>query len=359
MTGVKASRKRRVAVLVFGLVLFALLGQLVFVARRFGAFEPRGAQHEQSVYYLDLSRDGSRLFSIVPQENRLLLRDFGNPFDRWWGTRKSRQLDALRGTMSPDGRFALIVRDDPDSASPLRSINGGFGGPFVAEIFDLDEWRTVRVVEHENLWGMAFAPDGRKVAWFSRSGLHVAELPSGEEVVTRQGFEDKNIATTLAFSNDARQLAFGTYGRVLILDAVSGLEIRCLETRPLDDYPGALVFAPDDRTLADCHYDGVRAIDATTGAERWHTRTRNGSSGGHLAYSPDGRLIFSCEYARGSLPPQAVYALDAFTGKPVGTPWPVPWASVAFASDGSVAAVGSYDGSITVSPVETLLSRFR
>jgi WD40 repeat protein len=336
---VTTPRRRRLVVGGCGLALLAVVVSIGVALERLHVLEPR-VRHGTAVYWLAFSRDGSRLFSISPEENKFLLRDLENPYERWHGARRSHQGVAIWGTMSSDGKFALFERDE-DSPKKDR----------VCELFDLEHWRSVRLVEPGEVAKVAFSPDARRFAWASDTQLHVGALPGGETIASRPKTW-KHGETGLAFADDGRRLAVGEDSAVLLEDAVSGAPIRRFPlTAETEDVYG-LAFSPDQRTLVAAVSMVLIAFDVTTGTQRWRVPVVHDAQVRTLDFSPDGRLVF-CRADLG------VLAYEASTGKQVGFAQQDDYLSVAFAPEGGVAALGRPDGSIDLMPTDAFLARFR
>lgn len=164
-----------------------------------------------------------------------------------------------------------------------------------------------------DVWSVAFAPDGRRIAagtgpWGGvgdrpTGELSVRRVETGDEVFVRRGL--KGAVQAVAYSPDGRRLAIahgysstGENGAIVyLLDADNGREVW--RTEESGGQVLCLAFAPDGRTLAvgcgrfnDYGNSGrVRILD--TGAGRDLGPSIPGSLGGVLAvsFSPDGRHL--------------------------------------------------------------------
>jgi RNA polymerase sigma factor (sigma-70 family) len=140
-------------------------------------------------------------------------------------------------------------------------------------------------------WGVAFSPDGRKLAAWEKDGpIRVWDTETGEE--TRLLTDGLTHAGRAAFSPDGKTLAVGDGGRVIrLLDITSGTER--VTTKGHRGGVTALAAAPDGRTVFTATNEGM--------IHRWDGRTGRelGRLAGHkdevssLTLSADGRRLCS------------------------------------------------------------------
>src|SRR5262249_5615051 len=140
----------------------------------------------------------------------------------------------------------------------------------------------------------AFSPDGRLLVAGGEDGIAtVWDTADGREVHRLP--EHENTAVAAAFSPDGRLLATGRWGGVVrIWDARTGQRVHRIPAHTPHRIC-ALVFSPDGRRLATGSFDRtVKFWDTATGKwqSTWdrHTTAING-----LAFSRDGRRLFSSE----------------------------------------------------------------
>jgi WD40 repeat protein len=160
---------------------------------------------------------------------------------------------------------------------------------------------------------MAFSHDGKVLAsaetsfdnrklvaavklWDVAAGKELRQFPAGEQT----------IVTTLAYAPDGKTLAYGIQNAVHVCAADTGKEV--CQIKGLDAGVVGLVYSPDSKTLAaKGMQDGtVRLFDAQTGKPRRQlgeaaavanpfVMAGMGGVGRDLAFSPDGKLVANGE----------------------------------------------------------------
>ncbi len=139
-------------------------------------------------------------------------------------------------------------------------------------------------------YGVAFSPDGCRLAAGQAQSLKVWDVASGQLVFSGPGHKAQ--VTAVAFSPDGRLLASGSFGGDLHLwDARTGEPIREIQAH---EFPlAAVAFHPDGRRLATGSYDRlVKVWDVTTGEPLGTLSGHRGLVVG-LAFSRDGRRLAS------------------------------------------------------------------
>jgi WD40 repeat protein len=237
---------------------------------------------------------------------------------------------AMHQKITPQATFALRAAID---ASPIRYRlpdageqtcgSGGFVSP-----------------------GVAFAPDGRKLAEGLCDGVIVLADARSGRIVHRVKVGTDPISGPIAFSPDGRYLAACCrYGRVILLDPATGA-VR--KTGPEIDF-GSLVYAfdPQAPVLAAAGRGDVVLWDYATGRRRTvrFAPPRNAPPLISLAFSPDGRyLAGSAQQSVPSSPGLAVYDLRARRRVAVSAIGSGP---LAFSPDGRSLAVGMSTPNVT------------
>jgi WD40 repeat protein len=222
------------------------------------------------------------------------------------------------------------------------------GGDGMIRLWDARSGEEVRTIpgEAELIAGLAFSPDGRRLAgacndfkvrvWDANSGRLLLTIPQAYHAV--------------AFSPDGRRLATGGKDfTVAVWDASTGAQERTIKGHPKGAV-SRLAFGPDGQRLVSGGYDGsVRLWDVATGEEAVelpaHVGGRfmlNGVYG--LAFSPDGQRVVAGNVDG------TTRVWDARSGKPLLqiTGHTSGVHGLAFSPDGRRLASGGGDGLIHV-----------
>jgi len=140
----------------------------------------------------------------------------------------------------------------------------------------------------EMVQGVAFSPDGTRVATASHDGTaRVWDVGTGQELATLKGHTTE--LSSLAFSPDGQRLVTGSADRTAkVWDVRGGPEVLTLKGH--SSSVSGLAFSPDGRRLASASADGTaRVRDARTGEEVLTLTAPIGGLTG-VAFAPDGRL---------------------------------------------------------------------
>jgi WD40 repeat protein len=193
-------------------------------------------------------------------------------------------------------------------------------------------------VSGDNVWGVAFSPDGLRIASAGNRTVKVWDTATGQKTLTLEGHT--GVVTSVAFSPDDSRLASTSLDQtVKVWDAATG-QVK----HTLKGHTGrvtSVAFSPDSQRLASAGQDGtVKVWDASTGHE---IRTLKGA-GGSVAFSPDGQRLVSAGQDG------TVKVWDASTGQETltlkGHTGGVM--SVAYSPDGKWIASGSFDATVKV-----------
>jgi WD40 repeat protein len=218
-----------------------------------------------------------------------------------WDVASGRKLRA----MSKHGDFLRAVAYSPDG----RTIVSGHGhvlpplpGSSIRRLKLLDAvsgrpLRTLTGHGDQDVWAVAFSPDGRTIASGSNDKtLKLWDAESGRELRTLTGHGHQ--VSALAFSPSGALIASGSDDQTLKLwDAASGREVRTLTGHGGPGTFGggirAVAFSPDGRTIVSGSMDmTLKLWDAASGrALRTFTGHRDYVDA--VAFSPDGRIMAS------------------------------------------------------------------
>ena len=191
-----------------------------------------------------------------------------------------------------------------------------------------------------NVTGIAYSPDGDRLAIAGNAGVWIYDAGSGEELAfltTHTGGVSR-----VAYSPDGTTLATGSWdSTVRLWDATTGTLKNTLTGHTLQ--VSSVAYSPDGNTIATGSWDNTgRLWDAATGILK-HTLTGHTKQGvKSVAYSPDGNTL-----ATGG-DDATVRLWDATTGTLkqtlTGHTWTVT--SVAYSPDGNTLATGSGDSTV-------------
>ena len=307
----------------------------------------RDASPERSsdwaVYFLGLAANGR------------LVTAGGNSI-RFWDIKTGEE----RGRL--DRYRPLAVRLSPNGKLLARaSHNGGFH----IHIWDIGSGEPIADLEGATLADMAFASDGRTLAYaFGRgSDGKVIRLWDTTRRVSRE-IEPQFGVECLAFSPDGKQLAAGNGTALTLWDTATGKQLHRLAKDDDIDANQQVLFSPNGKWIASWgekwnEKHPIRVWDAHTGKEVCRIGGRNLFPRVPRLFSPDGRYLAAVG------PESTLYLYDPRTGEEVRR-FPGPrrmtfgnrpslwsdrdWSSdlgdVAFSSDGKTLAAEQKDGSI-------------
>jgi WD40 repeat protein len=233
--------------------------------------------------------------------------------------------------------------------SPDGNVLATAGGSGVIRLWDRATGAALLQLRGHDTWvgGMAFSPDGKRLAAVARGAIFLWDTTTGERLSTVAGHD--RAVTALTFSRDGRELySYGEDGKLLSWDWALGTENFLFRAPPDMVYGGTL--GPDAEVLVTRGYDVVHCWGSQQGrGEReLGKRLAVGNTVSPLALSPDGRLIAAPQEGT------AIFVGELATGKELHilkghSPDPAGFGEVsglAFAPDGKTLASTSSDNTV-------------
>jgi WD40 repeat protein len=242
----------------------------------------------------------------------------------------------LLGSCRAGGSAVGVTPDTPEAgpsaeADPVIVEDG-------ARIRRLEEW----------IFGVAFSPDGKRLAAASRSGLTVY---SAADFTPEFSLAVPQTPVRVEYSGDGRFLAYGTdTGGIHLLDARSGKELRTFAAE--NSRIRSLAFSPDGGMLAAGLSNHTVMVWKTDGSGQPKILKGHDFPVDSLSYSPGGDLLASASVAVSGAGEGVVVLLwETGSGAVAGrmtrqsSPIPVrPPAAVFFLPDGEQVAALAPDG---------------
>jgi DNA-binding beta-propeller fold protein YncE len=201
------------------------------LARQFVAPDSGWLEH------VAFSRDGRSILGSTCEDNLFA-------FDIQTGEVKQRihvnSVDRL--AVSPEGEYVLTA-DSPLSTVRLWEVRTG---------------HLVRSFVHSNVYGMAFAPDGKTIATAGRDKVvRLWNIATGQEILSIVGHADA--VRDVDFSPDGKTVATASAdGTARLWDASTGQEVRRFVGHTSDVLQ--VVFSPDGQYVATSSNDGTARL---------------------------------------------------------------------------------------------------
>jgi WD40 repeat protein len=271
-----------------------------------------------------------------------------------WDARTGREVLALKGYTGPVCSMAFSRDGTRLAGAPTTPLASGYGsythfGLANGGVKVWDARTGLELLTLKGTGGMAFSPDGARLATYSKDvsdgAVKVWDAGTGQELLALKGHTAQVLSA--AFSPDGAHLITGSRDHtVKVWDVRTGLDPLTLKRRTAR--VNCVAFSPDGSRLASCTGDGtypirpgeVKVWDARTGQELLTLKGHPGMVTS-LAFSPDGsRLASTSALMEGPGGRSGeVKVWDARTGRELLTLQ--GHTSVAFSPDGSRLASSS------------------
>jgi WD40 repeat protein len=285
-----------------------------------------------------LSPDGSRLVSASANSN--LTRLSGSEFVHVWDTQSGKKLPAITsGIPAITSRLIPVMglAFAPDSLHLAGAVQSGREN--VLKVWDTTTGRESLVVHTRKsnnlIKGVAFSPDGKRLAAGEGDTVRVWNAASGEIVLSAKF----SYAEHVAFSPDGGHIAAVGGGRLKVWDAATGQEVMTAS-----QCESCVSYSPDGRRLASAGEQNTAKIWDAPSGKLLLTLTGHTDEITSLAFSTDGKRLVS-----GSMD-KTVKLWDAETGHEVFTlrEHGNAVSGVAFSRDCRFLATASFDGTVKV-----------
>jgi len=257
--------------------------------------------HRGSMHRVFFSPDGKRLLTGSDEPNGRILE---------WDTASGRLIRQIPGESASTDRVSF---------SPDRKILATGSGSNVT-MLDTETGKEIRKFSvpgksYQTPSDIVFSPDGKLLAVEEAEGkaIWLYDAGTGKQVCTVEEMKSSAYVCRPAFSQDGRLLAMAGGSAIHLAEVPSGRQLLRIDL-PKDRHTGpAVAISPDGWTLA-AWYHGFPAEprlvlwERSTGKERLELRGTK-SQINRLAFSPDGRLFAAAGWE------PCIFVWDTTTGK--------------------------------------------
>jgi WD40 repeat protein/serine/threonine protein kinase len=290
---------------------------------------------------------GVRSLAFSPDGHRLLSASADGTV-RIWDARPS-EGEPDHSSLTLPGHTGAVNNVAFHPQDPRLLASAGADGTIL--LWDARSGKSLQIrnTQSGNLQGLAFSPDGQRLAFGGGRSAERGWTARIWDATTWQDIPPWPLATedgvrSVAFSPDGRLLAAGCYSKkpLTIWEAGSGKPLLKL---PNPWVTASVAFRPDGRWLAAANFDGtVQVWDVATGEEVVRPPLRHGAAATSVAFRSDGKRLASASMD------QTVTVWDTSTWEPrlvLSNPTGGVL-SVVFSPDGQRLAWGSTDSTVKV-----------
>jgi RNA polymerase sigma factor (sigma-70 family) len=301
--------------------------EFLATARRDGTIQLWHTATGQARGRLQVAKNSMAHLAFLP-DGKTLLSVTGNGLAQWWDVatgKETRQIDLLRDKL-PKGAADMMAVSLDGTLLALGSCDNTNKPPRTdtVRLYEIDSGKELRAIRRpaeyqQRLIGLAFAPDGKAMAWAGNDDtLVLYDAASGAELRTfgtARTSAASWYANVVGFSPDGKVLFARSQGRIQLWDPATGEKLVQLGQPEVERF----AFAPDNRTLAVACLQTIRLWDARTGKEIGPLAT---SEGGPWSprLSPDGRVLTTVSWGVNAV----VRRWEVTTGKELPEPFPLP-----------------------------------
>ena len=317
---------------------------------------------------LDISLD-NKLFEVVFSPDGKILAGTGiNTVERtragvikFYEVATGRLINTLTATQhsewSESSKRVSSIAFSPDG----RLLASGSADDGTIKLWDVETGQNIATftetpVPNSSMSCVVFSPDGTKLAAGSAAGIKLLEVPTGEQVYTRQHIDFGKLEFpasifSVAFSPDGTKLASASWDGVKLWEVETGQNITTLQghTRVVS----SVAFSPDGLTFASDSVGGVQVWEAATGR---HITTLAGPPNfvTAIAYSLDGTILATGS-ANTRNAEHTIKLWDIETGQNLTTlqGHTDSVTTIAYSRDGRILASGSKDKTVKLWDVST------